>query len=158
MQAMIAAAVISSASPFPLDPGGFSQESRDFKALEEAIQAGNLPQARGAFSAFEQDLQHATFTAGGSNPFRQSGPLGHDLQLLGNALGAGNPVNAQKAFTTLRQDMKGVFQPAGNQAAGPDHSRHRKNGAVQSAGRTSPFTSFSNPVNHPAGVLLDLRG
>jgi hypothetical protein len=155
---MIAAEALSSTNPFPLDPSGFSRESRDFKALQEAIQAGNLPNARGAFSTFQQDLQRASFTAGGSNPFSPSGPLGHDLQLVGNALEAGNPVNAQKAFTTLRQDMKGVFQPAGNQAAGPDHSRHRKNAAEQNAGRTSVFTSFSNTAGRPAGILLDLRG
>ncbi len=154
MQAMIAAGVFSSTSPFPLDPGGFSRESRDFKALQEAIQAGNFPNARGAFSTFQQDLQRASFATGGNNSFSQSGPLGHDLLQLNSALESGSPVNAQKAFATLRQDLNGVFQPAGTQPAGPDHSLRRKN----SAGRTAVFTASPNTANRGAGRLLNLLG
>jgi hypothetical protein len=158
MKTMIAAGVFPSVSPLPLDPGGFSQESRDFRALQAAIQAGNLPNARGAFNTFQLDLQRASLTAGGSNPFNQSGPLGLDLQQVGGAIDAGNPVNLRKAFATLSQDLKGVFQSSGNQPASPAHSQPRKYGAGNTAGRTSAFKSFSDSANRHAGSLLNLRG
>ena len=129
-----------STSSFPLDPSGFSQESRDFKALQNAIQAGNLPSAKSAFAAFQLDVQNISPTSGGGNPFNQKGPLAKDLQTVGSALQAGNVVNAQKAFATLSKDLKTAAQPAGNQPVG--HAHHPK----------------KDTVNSPSGILLNLRG
>jgi hypothetical protein len=127
-------------SSFPLDPSGFSQESRDFKVLENAIKAGNLPSAKSAFAAFQLDVQNISPTSGGENPFSEKGPLAKDLQTVGSALQAGNVVNVQKAFATLSKDLKTAVQPPGNQPVG--HAHHPKKDTVTS----------------PSVVLLNLRG
>ena len=82
--------------------------SKDFKALNTAIKAGDLPAASTAFAAVLQDFQNIPTVAGVQSPLDASTPMGKDFKALGDAVKAGDLTAAQAALKAFQQDMGGV--------------------------------------------------
>jgi Skp family chaperone for outer membrane proteins len=82
--------------------------SKDFKALNAAIKAGDLPAASTAFAAVLQDFQNIPTVAGVQSPLDASTPMGKDFKALGDALKTGDLAAAQAALKAFQQDMGGV--------------------------------------------------
>jgi hypothetical protein len=83
-------------------PLSSSQAAHDYAALQNALQAGDLEAARGAYAAFWQDV--AT-QAGPAHLFVPNAQTGHDLQAMGHSLSVANIAGAQRAFAMFQVDM-----------------------------------------------------
>ena len=83
-----------------------AKRTRDFDALQNTLQTGNLPGAQIAFAAFLQDVQKTAQIAGSSSLFGPGTQASRDLQALGGALRSANLTSAQRAFATLQQDIQ----------------------------------------------------
>lgn len=86
-------------------PGDISNFARDSKALESALQSGDLAGAQNAFATLQNDVRVAnTF---GIQPFGQNSAAGKDFQALQTALRAGSLMGARSAFANFIQDLHG---------------------------------------------------
>jgi hypothetical protein len=82
-----------------------SQCAQDYAALQNALQAGDLAAARGAYEVFWQEV--AT-QAGSAQLFLPNAQTGYDLQAVGNSLNSANIPGAQRAFAMFQKDMLGA--------------------------------------------------
>ena len=77
---------------------------QDFKALDQAMQSGDLQAAQNAFSKLQQGEQNKgggrASANGGSNPMQK------DFEALSSALSSGDIKSAQDAFSTIKQNMQ----------------------------------------------------
>jgi ribosomal protein S20 len=133
----------------------FKQRAQDFKALQSALQSGDLSGAQQAFATLQKDRQGSTQAAAGAgNASSQSSPMASDIQTLQSALQSGDLSSAQSAFATLKQDL---------QSAGAAHQAHRHHhhaqagGASSSTGQTSGSTSSTTDVGSVVASLLNAQ-
>ena len=98
---------------------GANQFGKDLKALQTALESGNLTDAQTAFAAFAKDAQ----SSDKGNPFSSSndasGTLATDLKAVETALKNGDVSTAQQAFATLKTDMEAARKAHGNGAQPP---------------------------------------
>jgi hypothetical protein len=73
--------------------------------LQNALQAGDLAAARGAFAEFWQGVATQTGT---DHLFLPNPQTSHALQAVGNSLNLANIPGAQRAFAMFRMDMMGA--------------------------------------------------
>jgi len=125
----------------------FKQRAQDFKALQTALQSGDMTSAQQAFASLQKDMPKSSQAAGTtSNPAGQPGQIGTDYQSLQSALQSGDLSGAQSAFATLKQDMQGT-----GAAHGAHHHHHSKGGDATSS--TTPASS-TTPSSSDAGSVL----
>src|SRR5580704_13884560 len=79
-----------------------SQCAQNFATLQNAVQAGDLAAARGAFTLFCQDV--AT-QEGPGHLFLPNAQTSHDLQAVGMSLSSANMAAARRAFAMFQRDM-----------------------------------------------------
>ena len=125
----------------------FNQRAQDFKALQTALQSGDVTSAQQAFASVQKDMQNAAQAAGAtSNPSGQPSKIGTDFQTLQSALQSGDLSGAQSAFATLKQDMQST-----GAAHGAHHHHHHKSGDATSS---TPPTSSSTPSSNTGGSVI----
>jgi hypothetical protein len=116
----------------------WKQRAQDFKALESALQAGDLTSAQTAFAALQKDQPAYSQVAQANRASGKNTQGAKDFEALQSALGSGDLSAAQQAFATLKEDMQGAGQPG--------RHRHRHVGSVNdttSAADASSTTSTS---------------
>jgi hypothetical protein len=88
-------------------PISSSQCAQNFAALQNAVQAGDLAAARGAYAMFWQDV--AT-QEGPGHLFLPNAQSGHDLQAVGISLNSADVAGARRAFAMFQRDMLAPVQ------------------------------------------------
>jgi len=153
---------ISAVSPAnPSDPAlqiDLARRSKDFTALQSALQSGNVTNAQSAFAAFLQDVQSTTLKAGSKSLFAPGSQPRKDLDALGSALKSADISSAQKAFSALTQDIQTAWQPASGEplaVAPPHHHLHGSSGNH----RVDSFQANASgaSVAQTAGKILNLQ-
>src|SRR5262249_9184731 len=90
--------------------GVFRQRRQDFKAMESAVQSGDLASAQQALAAFQHDqqtIQNSRSTAGAQGPGAQpQTQFQTDLAAPTAAIQSGDGKSAQTALNTLEQDRQ----------------------------------------------------
>ena len=93
---------------------GAKQFGKDLKALQTALESGNLTDAQTAFAAFAKDAK----SPNKGNPFNSSNDtsdtLANDLKAVETALKSGDISTAQQAFVTLKTDLEAAKKAQGN--------------------------------------------
>jgi len=79
-----------------------SQCAQDFAALQNAVQAGDLDAARGAYAMFWRDIARQD---GPGHLFVPNAQTCHDLQAVGLSLNTANMAGARRAFAMFQRDM-----------------------------------------------------
>jgi hypothetical protein len=92
----------TSHDPQTVIPISSSQCAQDFAALQNAVQAGDLDAARGAYAMFWQDIARQD---GPGHLFVPNAQTSHDLQAVGISLNTANMAGAQRAFAMFQRDM-----------------------------------------------------
>jgi hypothetical protein len=83
-------------------PISSSQCAQDFAALQNAVQAGDLDAARGAYAMFWQDIARQD---GPGRLFVPDAQTSHDLQAVGISLSTADMAGARRAFAMFQRDM-----------------------------------------------------
>jgi|ERR1035437_1083005 iron uptake system EfeUOB component EfeO/EfeM len=132
----------------------FKQRAQDFKALQTALQSGDVTTAQQAFASLQKDMQTSSKAAGAtSNQSSQTSQLGADFQTLQSALQSGDLSGAQSAFATLKQDL----QSTGAAHGAHHHHHHMSGNATSSTSPASSSTSSSSDVGSIISSLLDTQ-
>jgi hypothetical protein len=137
----------------------FKKRAQDFKALQSALQSGDLTSAQQAFSSLLKDQQGSTQAATpASSTSGQTSPLQNDFQALQSALQSGDLSGAQSAFATLKQDI----QSAGGAHRAHHHHHHQVQGAgnaVNGANQTGSSTDTASATDTASIIssLLDTQ-
>jgi hypothetical protein len=79
-----------------------SQCAQNFATLQNAVQAGDLAAARGAFAMFWQDV--VTQEEPG-RLFLPNAQTSHDMQAVGLSLSSADIAGARRAFAMFQRDM-----------------------------------------------------
>jgi len=116
------------------------QRNQDFKALQSALQSGDLTGAQQAFANFQQDAPSSS-PAGKKTQNTQAVA---DFQSLQSALQTGDLNAAQKAFASWQQDL---------QSAGKAHHHHHHHKSEPAVDGTSASTTAS--ILPTSGSLLN---
>ncbi len=126
----------------------FKQRKQDFKAIEDAVQSGDLASAKQAVAVFQQDqqnIQNARSAIGGqSQSSQQNSPFKNDVSAVIGAIQSGDLTGAQTALKTLEQDQQSRF--GNGPAHGPGTFKNDLQSlfqAVQSGDLTSAQQSLS---------------
>ena len=149
--------VSSTLSSYPPDTQSpWKRPGQDFKALQSALQSGDLTGAQQAFATLQQDQQNAPHAAKGPGASALATQVSQDFQALQSALSSGDLSGAKQAFATLKQDLQG---------AGRSRHAHHHHGGV--ANTTTPTTtsttaptddsSTSTPSTDAVSGTLDLQ-
>jgi hypothetical protein len=77
------------------------QCAQDFATLQNAVQAGDLAAARGAYATFWEDV---VAQDGPGQLFLPNAQTGHDLQAVGISLNSGDMAGARRAFAMFQRD------------------------------------------------------
>ena len=93
-------------APPPNIPISTSQCAQGFAALQNALQAGDLAAARGAYAGFWQVVAPPT---GASRMYLPNAQTSHDLQTVGDSLNSANLAAARWAFAMFQKRMLGDF-------------------------------------------------
>ena len=118
----------------------WKKRAQDFKALQTALQAGDLSGAQQAFATLQKDQPASSQAAQTANAPSQNSQGAKDLQALQGALTSGDVSGAQQAFAALKQDIQGAGQAG--------HHHHRHGGSVdkdKQATSANSSTSSQNP-------------
>jgi len=83
-------------------PISSSQCAQNFAALQNAVQAGDLAAARGAYEMFWRDVAAQD---GPDHLFLPNAQTGHDLQAMGLSLSSADIAGARRAFAMFQMDM-----------------------------------------------------
>ena len=113
------------------------QRTQDFKALQTALQSGDLSGAQQAFAAMQKDQQNSSQATQASSASSQNSQDAKDFQALQTAFSSGDLSGAQQAFAALQKDLQGTSQ------AGHHHHHHggSANGTAQAASSASSATA-----------------
>ena len=121
----------------------FNQRAQDFKALQTALQSGDVTSAQQAFASMQKDMQNSSQAAGAtSNPSGQSSQISTDFGTLQSALQSG--------------DLSGA-QSAGAARGAHHHHHHQSGGATSSTTPASSSTPSSNTGGSIIASLLDIQ-
>jgi hypothetical protein len=130
--------ISSSTSLYPADTQiSRKQRTQDFKALQTALQSGNLSAAQEAFASFQQSQPNNSsgITANGAaSTSGQNSQASNAFQSLQSALTAGNLSGAQQAFATLQRNLEGA-------AASKSGRRHNHGSSMNAVTQTDNSTS-----------------
>jgi hypothetical protein len=88
-------------------PISSSQCAQNFAALQNAVQAGDLAAARGAYEMFWRDVAAQD---GPGQLFLPNAQTGHDLQAMGTSLNSADIAGARRAFAMFQRDMLAPVQ------------------------------------------------
>jgi hypothetical protein len=83
-------------------PISSSQCAQNFATLQNAVQAGDLAAARGAYAMFRQDVAAQD---GPGHLFLPNAQTSHDLQAVGISLNSADMAGARRAFAMFQRDM-----------------------------------------------------
>jgi len=98
----IMATASSTHAPQTNIPNLSSQQcAQNFATLQNAVQAGDLAAARGAYATFWQDVATQD---GPGHLFLPDAQTGHDLQAVGISLSSGDMAGARRAFAMFQRD------------------------------------------------------
>jgi len=126
----------------------WKQRTQDFKALQTALQSGDLAGAQQAFAALQKDKTGAAQSSTGASPSTDNSQGSKDFQALQTALSSGNLAAAQQAFTALKKDVQGAGKAG--------HHHHHHGGSV--SGSTTPTDAASGSgVTAAAGGTLNVQ-
>jgi hypothetical protein len=132
-------------------PGGMNGAKQDFKALQDALNAGDLSGAQKAFSSIEQDFQNIQKARGAqANSQTGGGQLQQDFQAIQNALNAGDIDGAKQALATFQQDVKKAH-------GHHHHHHHHKSDSTTDSSDPSSGSSGTADPSSPV-VLLNSSG
>jgi hypothetical protein len=141
-------------------PDPAQQVQQDYAQLNNALQSGNLADAKNAFSSLTQAIQQQSgengqesITAAASST--TTDPIASDINALGTALSSGNLTQAQGAFSQLQSDVQTAEQATGSQsstgAVGHHHHHHHEEAepvtTTDSSSTTSTASSTGSTVN-----------
>jgi ribosomal protein S20 len=133
--------VSSTVNPYQPDvQSPWKQRAQDFKALQSALQSGDLSGAQQAFAAFQKDMPasaQAAQTAQANSASTPNSQGAKDFQALQSALGSGDLSGAQQAFASLQKDL----QSAGSTGRRHHHHGDSASNATQSAQGSSSSSS-----------------
>ncbi len=122
----------------------YQQRRQDFKALQNALQQGDLSGAQSAFASLQSNISGLSKPQNSSsNANSQQNQAKQDFQALQTALQSGDLTSAQKAFATLQQDMKTARASRG-------HHHHRAGGASATNPESTTPTSTTPAASNPA--------
>jgi hypothetical protein len=127
--------------------GPFKQRFQDFRALQSALQSGNLSDAQSAFAAFQNDIQNGSKDPGTLGNGTQQAQTAKDLQALGDALKSGDVAAAQKAFATVKQDMQAM--------RGQHHHGHHKAASDGDAKTVTATTAATTASTNSTSTILN---
>ena len=146
--------VSSTLTPYqPVVQSPWQQRAQDFKALQSALQSGDLSGAQQAFAALQNNQQTSTQAANPSGASSPTSQLATDFQSLQTALQAGNLSGAQTAFAAVKQDMQSA---GGAQRAHHHHHHHGGSGGTNSTPASSA-SSTTNSAGATLNALLNLQ-
>ena len=142
-------------------PNGRKQGMQDFKALQKALQSGDIDAAKKAFEAFQKDLQASATNSSKSNSkklrFDPDSQVGKDFQAVSDALSSGDITAAQTAFATFKKDLKASFQNHGAAGAGRAHHHHHDDdGDADDGGSMTTTTTPTPTTTQTVGANLNL--
>ena len=105
-------------NPYPSLANVHKQKRQDFKALESAVQSGDLSGAQQALASFQQDI-HSIQSARGTSANNSAGaytqnPITNDFAKLLSSVQSGDITSAQSALASLKQDRGAQFGAASN--------------------------------------------
>ena len=86
------------------DASEFAARKKNFDALQQAVESGDMSAAKTAYEAIQKDMKNAPagmVSQGG--PFAQ---MQNDFKKLGEALDSGESDAVKDAFTTWQKDLK----------------------------------------------------
>ncbi len=136
----------------------FKQVRQDFKAIENAVQSGDLASAKQAVAAFQQDqqnLQNARGAAGGPNQDPQpNSQFKNMVSSLITSIQSGDLSSAQKSLSAVQANMR---------AFGAGHHHHHSGGGkdgdadAQSQANASSLNSLFPPtgLSNSSGASFD---
>jgi hypothetical protein len=149
---MSISSISSATNPFLTSmQSGIKQRNSDFSALGQALNAGDLPGAQQAFSAFQSDQQNLfsimqSQNSQQSNLQNSSNQQSNPLQALQQALSSGDLSGAQQAFAALQQTM----------AHG--HHHHHHGGGVQNSTQSASLTSTGSDSDNDGDGSSSISG
>jgi hypothetical protein len=129
--------------------GLFKQRKQDFKAMENAVQSGDLASAQQAVVAFQQDQLdiHTPHIARQGQIPQQNSQFKNDVSALITSIQSGDLTGAQQSLSAVQADMK---------ASGMGHHHHHGGGGnggdaddrgqanASTINSSSPLTGSSN--------------
>lgn len=130
----------------------FRQRANDFKALNNALQNGDLSGAQSAFAAFQHDIQGLSQVRPGNASAANNGPLSKDLESLQAALKGGDLAGAQKALATLKQDFPSAHAH-GPHAHRADHDGDADDGGAASVTDAAISDSGGSALTPGSGLI-----
>ncbi|HVY70946.1 MAG TPA: hypothetical protein VHH73_13520 [Verrucomicrobiae bacterium] len=105
---------------------------KDFKALDRALQSGDLQAAQDAFATFQKDTQNRPKPPGGENS-----QAARNFQTLQSALQSGDLQGAQKARDSIKEGFK---------SARARHHHHHTDGDANSTPTATTATKTISAV------------
>lgn len=105
-------------NPYPSLANVYKQKRQDFKALESAVQSGDLNGAQQALASFQQDIQSIQSARGSSSnetagTYSQN-PVKNDFASLLSSVQSGDLTSAQSALASLQQNRGAQFGNVSN--------------------------------------------
>jgi len=159
---MSVGSISSGSSPYSANgSSAMNQRMKDFQALGQALQSGNLTSAQSAFAALQQNLSQTSQSSSGQGPLAANSAASKDVQSIQSALQSGDISGAQKAFTQLKTDLQssqkahgghhhGHHAPAVNDGDGDANDASAASSSTPAPGSTST----SSPTGTPAATSL----
>jgi soluble cytochrome b562 len=145
--------VSSTTNPYSLtNQTGFDQVVKDFDAISNALQSGDISSAQTALATFQKDLQNTPQTSG-NQPFANNGQANTDYQSLVGALQNGDLSNAKRAFVNLQADLNGA--QATTKASSRGHHRHGSGGVSTSTLINSLATNSISASQLPTSLIAN---
>ena len=139
------------ANSYPYAPAAqsvnFQQRAQDFKALQTALQSGDLSSAQQAFSALQHDMPRLAQSANATSQTSPVSQLSQDFQSLQSALQSGDLSSAQQAFASLTQDLQSAHKG--------HHHRHPGQGNSTVSSTSSTTSTNANIAPLPSTPTLN---
>ena len=111
----------------------FGQSVKDFKAIGDALQSGDLATAQNSLTSFLQ-ASSSNSASSSQSPFGKNSQANSDFQGLVSALNSNDLTAAQKAYENLRADLKAAHQ---------SHHHHHSSPGAPTAAATTPAPASS---------------
>src|SRR5882672_6451157 len=141
----------------------FKQVRQDFKAIENAVQSGDLASAKQAVSAFQQDqqnLQNARGVAGGPNQSPQpDSQFKNMVSSLITSIQSGDLTSAQQSLSAVQANMKAFGAGHHHHGGGGNDGDADAQGQANASSMNSlfPLTGFSNSSGASSDNTIPLQ-
>jgi hypothetical protein len=131
----------------------FGQAAQDFKALQSALEAGDLSGAQDAFASLQKNMKPNPRGSEASSQLSEAtSRVAKDFAALQTALQGGDLSGAQSAFATLKQDLKGA---SGLHRGQGRHDRVDSDDTASTAIQGADEDSTSESTGGTSAPLLD---